>query len=400
MAPKLAILFLAILVATHVTAADPTPTPDDAVTEIACSTTIKSVRAGNGNLAVAAGDYHYCVYLPPGYAKNTDETFPCVFIFSPEGDARPGHLADFARTHRWVLVMLVESKNGPFDPVIGNFLAAYDDAIKRFRLQRGMLFATGQSGGARSASMAVELRPGFGGVLLQAAGFWYPAGYKTTHSFKNANPTLAVYALFGQTDINRGEAMTLRHDLPPNTAYRWDIYSGGHQWAPVDAVEPAMLWLERQSLLYGTMSASLRAYCVRRVLADIAAADSTAPWDRYRSLAAAHELVATRKLEIDPKLKNAVHDLDKRLADLAADPTVKHELASKTRFDAVATAEDAVRNQQSLTEEHMQQSRGDGRRGLPESRRRVPRNVRRSRSREARGLPPERCQVIQTSAWS
>jgi hypothetical protein len=349
-------ILLLIFAAGSFAADDPSPpTPDDAITEIACSTAVKAIRAGNGNMTVAAGDYHYRVYLPPDYSKDADETFPCMFIFSPEGNAKPGHLADFARKNRWVLVMLVESKNGTFDPVIGNFLAAYDDAVKRIRIQPGMLFATGESGGARAASMAVELRPGFGGVLLQGAGFWYPAGYKTTHSFKNVNPSLAVYALFGQTDMNRGEAMTVRHDLPPNTPYRWDIFTGGHQWAPTDAVEPALQWLQKQSLLHGTMSASMRAYCIRQVLADATAADSTTatPWEKYESLDAARQIVTARALDHDAKLKTALHDLDKRIAALAADPAVKKELDAGARFDAVAAADDAVRSQGTLTEDHM-----------------------------------------------
>jgi hypothetical protein len=161
---------------------------DDGISDIACSTAITSVRAGSGNLAVDPGDYHYRIYLPTDYSKRIDETFPCLLILSPSGNARLGGVADFAKRERWIVILLVESRNGPTAPQMGNFLAAYDDAIKRFRIQPGMIFATGQSGGARSSLLCAELRPGFGGVLLQAAGSWLPPGIRPDHTFRAMNP--------------------------------------------------------------------------------------------------------------------------------------------------------------------------------------------------------------------
>jgi dienelactone hydrolase len=328
---------------------------DDAISDVACSTSVTSVRAGPGNLSVDPGDYHYRVYLPPGYSDRHEETFPCLFIFSPSGNARLGSVAGFAKRERWIVILLAESRNGPTAPQIGNFLAAYDDVSKRFRIQPGMIFATGQSGGARSSLLCAELRPGFGGVLLQSAGSWLPPGFKPEHTFKTVNPTMAVYALFGDTDMNRTEAFTLRRDLPAGTPYRWDIFTGGHQWAPTDAVEPALRWLSRQALLHGTPSASMRAFAVDRALAELAAADSatTTAWDRYQSAEFAHQLIAARSLGNDPKLKSAGQGLGKRLTDSASDPVVKRELDARTRLEAIAAAEQAVRSKPSSSAEEL-----------------------------------------------
>ena len=60
----------------------------------------------------ATGIYHYKLWLPHGYLAQPHRHWPCVFIASPFGNARMGNMAEsLKRTH--VLVMLVESRNGP-----------------------------------------------------------------------------------------------------------------------------------------------------------------------------------------------------------------------------------------------------------------------------------------------
>jgi dienelactone hydrolase len=337
-------------------AEDPSIVPaDDAITDVACSTTVTSVRAGPGNLAVDPGDYHYRVYLPARSGQHPGETFPCLFVFSPSGNARLGNAAGFVKRERWTVILLVESRNGPTAPQMGNFLAAYDDAIKRFRIQPGMIFATGQSGGARSSLLCAELRPGFGGVLLQAAGSWLPPGIRPDHTFRAMNPSMAVYGLFGDTDMNRSEAFTLRRDLPGGTPYRWDVFTGGHTWAPAEAVDPGLSWLQRQALLHGTASASMRAFAVDRVLAEIAVADSAtaSAWERYQAAEFAHELIAARSLGNDAKLKTAASGLGKRLTDLTADAGVRQQLTARSRFEAIAAAEQAVRSKPASSAEDL-----------------------------------------------
>ena len=41
-----------------------------------------------------------------------------------------------AQTHH-VVVMLIESRNGPWAPTIGNFFAAHDDVVRRIRIREG-----------------------------------------------------------------------------------------------------------------------------------------------------------------------------------------------------------------------------------------------------------------------
>ena len=89
-----------------------------------------------------------------------------MFIASPSGNASMGAMAERLKSGGYVVVMLVESKNGPWGPIVGNFLAAHDDVVQRVRIQEGLKFATGMSGGARASSVFVQARPGFAGLIL------------------------------------------------------------------------------------------------------------------------------------------------------------------------------------------------------------------------------------------
>ena len=77
------------------------------------------------------GTYHYEVYLPPGYDVETDRSYPCIFVMSPGG--KPHGLfktfANQARQHKWIAVLLMEARNGPWEPIVSNFVAAHDDVV-------------------------------------------------------------------------------------------------------------------------------------------------------------------------------------------------------------------------------------------------------------------------------
>jgi len=149
-----------------------TPVPDEKITTIECEYQLgeKDLKKFNDN-PPAKGTYHYTVYLPPGYNSDKDTSYPCIFVASPGGKASLGNLTEVSLKDKFIVVMLVESKNGPNEPNMGNFLAAHDDAVKRFRIQEGLKIATGHSGGARDSSTNAGMRPGFCGIILQGAGF-------------------------------------------------------------------------------------------------------------------------------------------------------------------------------------------------------------------------------------
>ena len=219
---------------------------EDGITRITCAYGGEAVTPAPGiTFTPAKGEYHYDLYVPPGYRADPKAVFPCLFVASPGGNAKLGIMADRVKRDRFIAVMLVESKNGAWEPGIADFCSAHDDVVKRLRVAEGFKYMTGMSGGARSTSMYTALRPGFVGMFLQAAGFWQTQKGPYAMTSVLDNPRLAVYATFGTKDMNLDEAGLLAQYLPARTAYHVIIFRGGHQWAPKPQVEEAFDWLEQ-----------------------------------------------------------------------------------------------------------------------------------------------------------
>lgn len=189
------------------------------------------------------GIFHYRLYLPGDYHEQPGRQYPLMFIASPGGEARMGHMAERLTRDRWVVAMLAESRNRSvlWYP---NFIAAYSDVLKRVRVHPGMLFCTGFSGGARVCSRYPGIRPGFQGLILQGAGYSGPAWVLT-----RSNARITVYGLFGAQDPNRREARRIRRRLPLHTRSLVEIWDGGHDWAPSRAFDRALHWVVDKALL-------------------------------------------------------------------------------------------------------------------------------------------------------
>ena len=193
----------------------------------------------------ATGIYHYKLWLPHGYLAQPHRHWPCVFIASPFGNARMGNMAEsLKRTH--VVVMLVESRNGPWPATIGNFLAAHDDVVKRIRIQEGAKIATGLSGGARASSVFVQLRPGFSGAILQGAGV--PIDETGRFYFYDLlrNQSIFIAMVIGRNDPRRSEIPEMERQLG-SKRFGVLVFPGGHQWAPADSFAKALNWIESRA---------------------------------------------------------------------------------------------------------------------------------------------------------
>lgn len=220
------------------------PVAEGKVTEIECEYALdEKVLLDRLDNRADKGVYHYTVYVPPGYSQNPERRYPCLFIFSPGGNAQLGAVKDYAAKREWVVVMLKESRNGPIGPGQGNFLAAHDDVVKRLRIQEGLKVVTGLSGGARGCAGIVGARPGFAGIILQGAGFNYYQNGKYHLTSLKEHKDLRVYALFGETDSNTIEIPRLEKRLPNYTKFKVELFKGGHEWAPADSMERALDWV-------------------------------------------------------------------------------------------------------------------------------------------------------------
>lgn len=194
----------------------------------------------------AKGTWHYKLWMPTGYAAAPLKKWPVMFIMSAGGNAYMGAMADHLKAKGFVVVMLIDSKNGPCGPVIGNFLAAHDDVIKRVRIDETKKFATGQSGGARGSSLFVQARPGFVGLVMQSAGTASVRGAYDVQGIRS-NARLYIAMTMGNTDQNRDEVERTKAALNMPARFQAFPFKGGHQWAPKEAIEPALTWVETKA---------------------------------------------------------------------------------------------------------------------------------------------------------
>jgi len=217
-------------------AADETATPLTEPLKDGTESRITCVYKGTGKLAAMSGTYHYKLWVPEGYSADPKKTWKTIFIADPSGKAKLGAMGDWIKAHGYIAVMLEESKNGPWEPNIGNFLSAHEDVVKRMRVAEGKKVATGFSGGARASSLFVTLVPGFGGLIFQGAGCIdvNPDGSYVVKDIK----VKAAAGTFGKKDMNYKEAARLKKSF----GSRIEIFEfdGGHQWAPKEIVEQAL----------------------------------------------------------------------------------------------------------------------------------------------------------------
>ena len=202
-----------LLLAGPLVAEQPTPLmavlPAGEVTTIACL----SPYGARQNVPEWPRDgiFHYRLYLPDDYHDQPARQYPVMFIAAPGGEAEMGRMAERLTRDRWVVAMLSESRNRSvlWYP---NFIATYSDVLKRVRVHPEMLFCTGFSGGARVCSRYPSIRPGFQGLILQAAGYSGPAWVLT-----RSNAHVTVYGLFGRPrpEPPRG----IPHPPPPAAAH-------------------------------------------------------------------------------------------------------------------------------------------------------------------------------------
>ena len=147
-----------------------------------------------------------------------------------------GNMADWIKKHGFIAIMLDESRNGPWDPSVGNFLAANQDASKRFRIGEGRKVCTGFSGGARASSIFVSIGDNFGGVILQGAGVGtLDNGIRGLHGVQIA----AIAVTIGKKDPNRAEIAGMVRASQDDRLQVFE-FEGGHQWAPKETIERAL----------------------------------------------------------------------------------------------------------------------------------------------------------------
>src|SRR5437773_1904953 len=82
-----------------------TPLPDGSETTIACELTVAPKPGDVPVLDTAKqceatkGTYHYKLYIPDDYSRDTKRRYPCIFIMSAGGNAGMWELAPWIKAH-------------------------------------------------------------------------------------------------------------------------------------------------------------------------------------------------------------------------------------------------------------------------------------------------------------
>lgn len=163
------------------------------------------------------------------------------------------------------------------------------------------------------------------------------------------NPSLAVYATFGKTDMNLPEAGMMAQNLPRPTPYDYVVFDGGHEWAPTIETENAFDWLEEWTYFgIPAQPAGKESYLhyLRILSARIAAAQDD--FDKFESSDRAVRFATSHKLTGEHALVDQIQTLRKSVADLSKDPGVKRGIAAKEAYEKVFAAEELARRRAAM----------------------------------------------------
>ena len=309
--------------------------PEEKLTTLAVQLPATTIEIGGTRLALAAGEYHYNLYLPKGYNDDPQRQFPVLFKMSSVGDAKMEGFEARLKRDKIIFIGLVEAKNGEWPPILANFIAAHDDAMKRFRIAEGFRFATGASGGARASSCFTYLRPGFAGLLFQAAG----TGIAGLEAFTRT-PTLCAFATFGYTDSNTNEAAQIAGGLPAYTPRRIITFNGGHTGAPEAEMNEAFDFMETWAYTRSPAVEKRKPMYVQRFKDLMELAAGAEGMKKYEFLEAAQAHAKARRLSEDKNLAGDVTIVSMTLKDLAKDEKIVKELAARKAYSDAREIED------------------------------------------------------------
>jgi predicted esterase len=192
-------------------------------------------------VCAADGNQSYALYLPSAYTVT--KHWPIIYFFDPGGRGRrPIDLyKDLAETYGFIFAGSNNSRNfGSDESQAVN--AIWQDTHVRLSLEDRRVYTSGFSGGARVAGAMALSSPGqISGVIAHGAG--YPSVRR------NIADKLLYYFAVGDKDFNWPEVVTVGHEREKEgLAYRVNVYSGTHQWAPPPVMEDAVQWLQLKAM--------------------------------------------------------------------------------------------------------------------------------------------------------
>lgn len=192
----------------------------------------------------------YSLYLPSQY--DSSKSWPILYCFKPEDDAvlPLKWYSEIMESYGWIIVCSWNSRNGLWQVCLDAIHAVWKDTHKRFRIDPRRVYATGFSGGSRTASELGLLYPN------QVTGIiGIGAGFSTIHEIPQTIPFQYYYGLAGNLDYNHSEMTFVGEILKQKRLpHRIVYFDGYHQWAPQEDFKHAIEWMELQAIRDGIRS--------------------------------------------------------------------------------------------------------------------------------------------------
>ena len=186
----------------------------------------------------------YALYLPSNYTP--EKNWPILLALDPGANGRMP-LRVFRRAaeeYGYILVGSNNSKNGPMDAAFHALVEMWEDARKRFSIDRDRVYAAGFSGGVRVAGKFAQVSGEVAAVIGCGAGF--------DIEDSKAKIPFAFVGVCGNQDMNYMWLQTLNATLLDKKASsRVVLFEGEHRWPPVKTCRQAIQWVELASYRRG-----------------------------------------------------------------------------------------------------------------------------------------------------
>ncbi|HEU5289302.1 MAG TPA: hypothetical protein VFU05_01585 [Cyclobacteriaceae bacterium] len=177
----------------------------------------------------------YALYLPKDYSRGS--TWPVVFFYDPaaRGNLPVNQYRSIAEKYQCILVGSNNSRNGPLNVTQEAEQAMLRDVENRFSIDKGRLFISGFSGGARASVYMAMQRKIYAGII--ACGAAFPVIGKLS---KENIPFIEVV---GNRDMNFTEAIQTEDYLTGiNYPHALLLFQGTHAWPPPETYDQAIFW--------------------------------------------------------------------------------------------------------------------------------------------------------------
>jgi hypothetical protein len=186
----------------------------------------------------AQGKYEYDVYIPDGYHESVRRFYDCLLLESP---ALWNSVKERIRAEKWMVLILHDATGEHIGRTLNaNFLAAFDDAAERFRINKEHIFLAGRV----PCAIFSTLRP-VAGIILQEPDF---SGFERSGfspDFLRNNRNLRAYALLGNQD-HTNTVTQARFIMGRIPMHHIGVYEGQTEIMPPALADNALDWMKME----------------------------------------------------------------------------------------------------------------------------------------------------------